>query len=240
MPFQERRTSTRIEIIKYACDLFLTDGFSKTSAAKIAKGLDLSPGNLTFYFPTKEDLLAVLVDELCRFQSELMANEINEGYTSMLAYCLELASIAAICEESAVAKDFYVATYTHEKTLEIVRNNDCERAKQIFSQYCPGWSDSKWRETENIVSGIEYATIMTREENTPLDVQIESTLDAILMLYNVPSQMREEKIKKVLSRDYRKISRTVLEQFRDYVNQTHEEALKKQKEAHPHNRWKNI
>ena len=238
MPFQERRTSTRIEIIKYACDLFLTVGFSKTSASTIAKGLDLSPGNLTFYFPSKEDLLAVLVDELCSFQHKLMAREIDEGYSPMLAYCLELASIAAICEESPVARDFYVATYTHKKTLEIIRQNDEERSKEMFAQFCPDWTDSKWREMENIVSGIEYATIMTSEENTPLEMQIESTLDTILKLYNVPEQIRKEKIQKILSRDYRKVSRIMLDEFKQYVNQIHEEALKKQKESHPHNRWK--
>ena len=229
MPFQKRRTSTRIEIIKYACNLFLTIGYSKTSASKIAKELELSPGNLTFYFPTKEDLLAVLVDELCLFQRELMAKEINEGYSPMLAYCLELASIAAICEENSVARDFYVATYTHEKTLEIIRENDCERAKEMFAEYCPDWNDGQWKEMENIVSGIEYATIMTREENTPLKTQIESTLNTILMLYNVPKELRVTKIEKVLSFDYRTISRSVLEKFKTYVNETNESALKMQK-----------
>lgn len=216
----------------------MTEGYSKTSASKIAKGLRLSPGNLTFYFPSKEDLLAVLVEELCSFQRELMSREIDEGYSPMLAYCLELASMAAICEESSVARDFYVATYTHEKTLEVIRKNDCERAKEMFAEYCPDWTDAKWREMENIVSGIEYATIMTREENTPLETQIESTLDVILMLYNVPKELRKQKIQKILSHDYRKVSRTMLNELKQYVNQTHEEALKKQKEARPHNRWK--
>lgn len=237
MPFQKRRTSTRIEIIKYACNLFLTIGYSQTSASKIAKELKLSPGNLTFYFPSKEDLLAVLVDELCLFQRELMETEVNEGYSPILAYCLELASIAAICEENPVARDFYVATYTHEKTLEIIRENDFERAKKMFAEYCPDWSESKWREMENIVSGIEYATIMTREENTPLETQIESTLDTILMLYNVPKELRQIKIKKVLSFNYRTISRSVLEKFKAYVNETNESALKMQKKERQ-NRFK--
>ena len=237
MPFQERRTSTRSEIIKYACKMFIEEGYSNTSASKIARGLDLSPGNLTFYFPSKEDLLAVLVEELCLFQHELMMKEMNEGYTSLLAYCLELTSIAAICEEDPVARDFHVAVYTHEKTLEIIRNNDFEKTKSVFAPYCPDWTDEKWREMENIVSGIEYATIMTREENTPLELQIESTLDTILMLYNVPVEVRREKIAKVLASDYRTVSRSVLAEFKNYVEQTNEYALQQQKKAHPKTRW---
>ena len=34
----------------------------------VAKALNMSPGNLTFHYPTKEHLLAVLTDMLCHFQ----------------------------------------------------------------------------------------------------------------------------------------------------------------------------
>ena len=91
---------------------------------------------------------------------------------------------------------------------------------------------------ENLVSGIEYGTIMTRETDTPLELQIESTLDAIMTLYNVPSDLRRQKIDKVLAMDYRKISNSMLQQFKHYVEDTHESAFQKQMQSHPHNRWK--
>ena len=194
MPFQERRTSTRIEIIRHACKIIIEEGFSKASASRIAKELDLSPGNITFYFPSKEHLLAV--------------------------------------------RELYIASYTHESTLQIIRDHDLNKTKQVFGEFCPDWSDSKWREMENLVSGIEYGTIMTRESNTPLELQIESTLDAIMALYNVPSNLRRQKIDKVLAMDYRKISNSILEQFKSYVEDTNETAFQKQRQSHPYNRWR--
>lgn len=238
MPFQERRTSTRIEIIRHACKIIIEEGFSKASASRIAKELDLSPGNITFYFPSKEHLLAVLVEELCAFQHQYMVKETNEGYSSLLAYCLEIMSIATICEQNEVARELYIASYTHESTLQIIRDHDLNKTKQVFGEFCPDWSDSKWREMENLVSGIEYGTIMTRESNTPLELQIESTLDAIMALYNVPSNLRRQKIDKVLAMDYRKISNSILEQFKRYVEDTNETAFQKQRQSHPHNRWR--
>ncbi|MBQ2894088.1 MAG: TetR/AcrR family transcriptional regulator [Clostridia bacterium] len=238
MPFQERRTSTRIEIIRYACKLIIEEGFSKTSASRIAKELNLSPGNITFYFPSKEHLLAVLVEELCAFQHQLMVKETNEGYSSLLAYCLEIMSIATICAQNDVARELYIASYTHQSTLQIIREHDLNKTKQVFGEFCPNWSESKWREMENLVSGIEYGTIMTRETDTPLELQIESTLDAIMTLYNVPSDLRRQKIDKVLAMDYRKISNSILQQFKHYVEDTHESAFQKQMQSHPHNRWK--
>ena len=101
----KKRGNTRLEIIRLGAHLFIEEGYSCTTVNKIAKTLDLSPGNVTFYFPTKEHLLAVLVDELFDFQTWLMEYEAREGASSLLSYCLELTSIAAACEDDEVAKD---------------------------------------------------------------------------------------------------------------------------------------
>ena len=216
-------------IVRLAAHLFIEEGYTKTSLSGIAKTLDLSTGNITFYFPTKEHLLSVLVDELFDFQNLVMEKEVAEGKSSLLAYCLELTAMAAVCEESEVARDFYAATYASPHTLALVRENDTEKTRTVFSEYCPLWTDADWVATENVVSGIEYATIMTREENTPLPVQIEKTLDTILYLYGVPREVRKMKIEKVLAMDYRALGHRILVEFRDYIERVNEEDLKKSK-----------
>ena len=56
---------TKLEIITEATKQFLEKGYTNTSANAVAKALGMSQGNLTFHFPTKEHLLAILVDMLC-------------------------------------------------------------------------------------------------------------------------------------------------------------------------------
>ena len=221
-----KRSCTRLEIVRLAAHLFIEEGYSVTTINKIAKTLDLSPGNITFYFPTKEHLLAVLVDELFDYQTLLMEYEAKEGASSLLSYCLELTSIAAACEDDAVAKDFFVSSYSSQMILGRIRENDTEKTKQIFAEYHPEWSDEEWRATENIVSGIEFATIMTCELDTPLYKQIEKALDAILMLYGVPEELRRQKIDKVLALDYRSIGQRILQGFKEYIDKVNEENLK--------------
>lgn len=221
-----KRPNTRLQIIQLAAKLFIEEGYSKTPLSKLAKILDLSPGNITFYFPTKDYLLAVLTDELCDFQTVMMEREVNEGKSSLLAYCLELTSMAAICEEDEVTKDFYTSIYTSTVTLDLVRKNDTEKTKAIFKDYCPDWTEEQWSAAENIVSGIEYATIMTREEDTPLPLQITTGLNAILMIYGVPEELRKVKIEKVLAMDYRALSRHILADFKDYIENINEKNLK--------------
>ena len=220
------RPNTKLEIIKLAAHLFIEEGYSKTTFARVARELDLSTGNITFYFPSKDHLLAVLVDELFEFQKWLMEYEAKEGASSLLSYCLELTSIAAACEDDDVAKDFFASSYKSPLILDLIRENDTEKTKSVFSPFRPEWTDDDWRATENIVSGIEYATIMTSESDTPLDKQVEKALDSIMLLYGVPEDLRRQKIEKVLAMDYRSIGQRILKGFKEYIDKVNEENLK--------------
>ena len=172
-------------------------------------------------------MLAVVVDELFDFQQLVLEKAADEGKSSLLAYCLELATIAAVCEEDEAARDFFLSSYLSELTLELVRENDTEKTKRVFGEYNPDWSDEKWKVTENIVSGIEYATIVTREDKIPLSVQIENALNTVMLIYGVPAEIRKTKIQKVLAMDYRSLSRNLLSEFREYIDNVNEEMLKK-------------
>lgn len=220
------RPNTRLEIIKLAAHLFIEEGYSKTTFARVARELDLSTGNITFYFPSKDHLLAVLVEEMFDFQTWLMEYEAKEGASSLLSYCLELTSIAAACEDDEITRDFFASSYKSPLILDLIRENDTEKTKRVFAEYRPDWTDEDWRSTENIVSGIEYATIMTSEQDTPLDKQVEKALDSIIMLYGVPEELRRAKIAKVLAMDYRNIGQRILKGFKEYIDKVNEENLK--------------
>ena len=217
---------TRLLIIREAARMFVEEGYSKSSISRIAANLDLSLGNITFYFKTKEHLLAVLVDEMLDYQRMMMEEATEEGKSSLLAYCLELTAMTAACEGSELARDFYASSYTSPLTLALVRETDTAKVKEIFAEFCPDFTEEQWTVTENIVSGIEYATIMTREEDVALALQIEKTLDTILYLFGVPPTVREAKIAKVLSMDYRALGERLLTGFPAYVMKINEENLK--------------
>ncbi|MBE6590162.1 MAG: hypothetical protein E7643_08285 [Ruminococcaceae bacterium] len=80
-------------------------------------------------------------------------------------YCLELSTLVAIAEEFSEMNDFIAAAYSHPMTLELIRANDVEKVKQVFTEYTNGWDDERYTEMEAIVSGIEYATIMKTEHS---------------------------------------------------------------------------
>ena len=206
--------------------LFLESGYSVTTPRRICSELDISTGNLTYYFPTKEHLLAVLVDILCRYQTEMLQDAAGEDpEASLLGVCLELATMASVSESNRIIYDMLRAAYCSPMSLEIIRRHDAERAKQIFRQYCPDWGEQEFAEAEILVSGMEYATLTVTDNGVPLDARIKGALKQILMIYHVPEPVRNSLIEKTLETDYRSLGTRVLEQFKEFVERNSEQAL---------------
>lgn len=216
---------TKLEIVRVASRMFLEYGYASTTIKAISKELEMSTGNLTFYFPSKEHLLAELTEMLCAFQWALMSQETDEGGSSLMARCLELAAMAAMCEENRIAKEFYLATYTSPATLPIIRKNNSKRAQEIFRDDLPTWTERNFREAEILVSGIEYGLLMTTEDSPPLEPRITGALNLIMQLYHVPEQTRKMKIDQVLAMDYRRIGRRIFKEFVAFVEHSSEQAM---------------
>lgn len=216
---------TKLEIVQEATKQFLEKGYSTTTISAISKELNMSSGNLTFHFATKEHLLAQLVDLLCDFQWKLIEEESDEGNSSIMAICLELTSMASACESDPVIKDFFISAYTSPMCLEIIRRNDAERSKKVFRDYCPDWTDEQFAEAQILCFGIEYATLMTANDPVSLETRISGALNNILGIYGIPEEIRQTKIKKVFARDCRSLSKRVLGEFREYVEQANEQAF---------------
>ena len=221
----DRKELTRSEIVRVAANCFLNDGYTKTTVNSMCKKLNMRPGNMTFHFPTKEHMLAELVEMLCKYQWKMMEDEATDGHSSITAFCLELLTIASACEQDEIAKDFFLSAYQSEMCMEHIRKNDTVRAKEVFKEYCPDWTDEYFAEAESLVSGIEYSTFLTTSDSAPLDVRVAGALRTILSIYNVPKAKRDEKIKKVLSMNYQKLGLNTLRKFREYVDKTTEQAI---------------
>lgn len=218
--------TTKLEIIQKATEHFLEKGYSATPPKLICDELDISTGNLTYYFPTKEHLLAVLVQMLCDFQGKLMQEMVEEeGATSLMALCLELATMTAANDSDPAIHDFFISAYSSRMCLKLIRKSDCARAKVIFSEFCPNWTDTQYAEAESLVSGIEFATLMTTSDSAPLEMRITGALNYILAIYNVPENIRKTKIQKVLAMDYRRLGQQVMEHFKQFVIQTNTETI---------------
>ena len=210
--------TTKLQIIRESTKMMIEKGYTETTFRAIAAALDINPGLITFYFPTKENLLAIVVDKLCDFQWRLMYSLADDGVDPLLALSLELMAMAAISEEEASAKDFFVSAYQSSVCLELIQQNDTLRAKQIFTKYNPTWTDEDFRCAEALVSGIEYATLNTNSNSAELETRIKSALKTIFSIYNVPDSEIIEKLDIVSRMDYRSVGRRIFKEFKEYID----------------------
>ena len=225
MARKPRRCMTRLEIIQLASRKFLEEGYDATTVSAMAKELEISPGNLTFHFPTKEHLLAELVDLMCRFQWKWMEEAADEGIGSLMAICLELSAMAGISAEDRIIREFFLSAYTSPMCLRIIRANDTERAKKVYAEYCADWTKEQFAEAEILCSGIEYATLMLVGEPVSLEMRLSGALNTIMGIFGVPEEIRQTRIRKVLTVDHKSLGQQVLTEFREFVEQANEQAV---------------
>ena len=72
---KHKAISTKLEIVKTATRLIWEKGYTAMSTRTVAAELDISVGNITYYYPSKDDLLSILVSSLCKFQRKLIEDE---------------------------------------------------------------------------------------------------------------------------------------------------------------------
>jgi AcrR family transcriptional regulator len=73
--------ATRERIIEAADRLIYEDGFEPTSIADIASAVQIARGNLTFHFPTKDDVLDAVIDRRMERTRGLLESWEKQGGT---------------------------------------------------------------------------------------------------------------------------------------------------------------
>jgi len=212
------KRNTKYEILQCATRLFIEKGYTSTYVTSIASELGISTGNLTFHFPTKEHILAELIKELLILPRREEESAIRGGHALLTGYLLELAMFASVCCDNPNIKDLLVSAYTRPMSLQVIREADTKRAMEIFGKYCPGWKETDYVQTENVVSGMEYAMFMT--ENTDLltfEQRIYGSMDAIMKVYEIPKDIRDSLLTKIMKLDYSSMGNQVFDEFCNYI-----------------------
>lgn len=217
---RNKKKNTKYEILQFATKLFIEKGYSSTYTTSIANELGISPGNLTFHFPTKEHILAELIKELCMLPKREEERVTKGEHALLVGYLLELVMIASVGQENQNIKDLIVSAYTHPMSFGIIRESDTKRAAEVFGKYCPEWTETDYIQTENVVSGIEYALLMTENtEKISFEQRVISSLNAIMKVYDIPEDIRKSVIEEIMAMDYCNMGKHVFEEFCNYVEE---------------------
>ena len=95
-----------------------------------------------------------------------------------------------------------------------------------FATGMGGWSDEQFAMAQVLVSGIEFATLMTAGDPLPLETRISGAIRTILGIYGIPEDVCRTKLEKVFAMDYRNIGKKAFMDFRKFVEQSNEKAFR--------------
>ena len=227
-----RKTNiTKLEILEVATRMFLEKGFTNTSAKAISNELNISTGNLTFHYPTKENILLELTKEITSFHKQAIEKVQRDGCDDLFAYCWEVTSQITLCEENPQMNDIYLAIYSHPATMLFVKDWTAEKNFEILGKRLSDWSLERFRVAENVTCCIERSALTEPcTESYTLEDKIRLTLTCLLKIYDIGKDDRERVIGEILKTDYRKTGRDLLVQFTKYIEkhnqQIIEEAIK--------------
>ncbi len=211
--------------MQVAMRMFLEKGFTNTSAKAISNELNISTGNLTFYFPTKEHILLELTKEITQFHTKCI-DKVEKNNDDLFSYCWEVAAQIILCEENENAKDIYLAIYSHPLTLHFVKDWTAEKNQKILGDRLKDWTYERFRRVENVTCCIERSALTEPcTETYTIEDKIRLILTCLLKIYDISFEEREQVIKKIFETDYHKIGHDLLKQLTKYVENQNKQAL---------------
>lgn len=208
----QRMEQTRAQVLRYAVELFLEQGYQETTLDQIAERIDRTKGAVLRAYPDKESILYALVTHMFRVQFSTARSLLGEKADPLLVYCVETAMQLHICELGEPLRDLYTSAYTLPTTSDFIYRSTAQELRLIFGKYLPNAAESDFYELD-LVSGGVMRGLMARKCDMYFTIEKKITLflQCALKIYDVPAQEREAVIPQVLAMDLGAMARSTVE-----------------------------
>ena len=208
----QRMEQIRAQVLRYAVELFLEQGYQETTLDQIAERIDRTKGAVLRAYPDKESILYALVTHMFRVQFSTARSLLGEKADPLLVYCVETAMQLHICELGEPLRDLYTSAYTLPTTSDFIYRSTAQELRLIFGKYLPDAAESDFYELD-LVSGGVMRGLMARKCDMYFTIEKKITLflQCALKIYDVPAQERETVIPQVLAMDLAAMARSTVE-----------------------------
>ena len=171
----QRMEQTRAQVLRYAVELFLEQGYQETTLDQIAQRIDRTKGAVLRAYPDKESILYALVTHMFRVQFSTARSLLGEKTDPLLVYCVETAMQLHICELGEPLRDLYTSAYTLPTTSDFIYRSTAQELRLIFGKYLPDAAQSDFYELD-LVSGGVMRGLMARKCDMYFTIEKKITL----------------------------------------------------------------
>lgn len=194
----EHRKEVQTKILSAAMNLFLTQGFSKTTVKQIIQDAGVTNGTLFHFFPTKEDILMHWVKEVVHLYADL-ADSLVKKDDPYLQFALEIGlQLRAVVTQEAIG-DLYLEAYNSRRISKMIVEEAARRNQSLFQKNRGEFTAGDFHFRTLAVKGILHAFIHdlahdNKKENLS---KIDSMIEIMLAVFNLSEEEIHQTMKKM-------------------------------------------
>lgn len=211
---QRKGIARRNKMLHVAIQLFLQNGYEKTTTASIVKGAGMTPSSFFAAFENKEALLLILVKVMFNKQFESVGQFSGVSEDPVLLYSVETALQIYIAELSEPLRDIYVMAYSLPSTSEYIYANMAPRLQKLFSQYLPEAELKDFYEMDIASAGIMRAYMAKKcDLYFTIENKLTRFLQSSLTIYSVPKQVQSQITDCILKMDLQAYAEQIIQKM---------------------------
>lgn len=134
---QPKGIARRNKMLRAAIQLFLFQGYEKTTTASIARSAGFTPSSFFAAFENKEALLLTLTKRMFADQFTLTEEAFASRNDPLLLYGVETALQLHIAELNPALRELYVTAYSLPSTSEFIYRSMTENCLSFLAPICP-------------------------------------------------------------------------------------------------------
>ncbi len=149
-------------ILNKAGELFLEYGYKKTSIRQIAKELNISPGLVGYYYPSKRDIAVELFSKQLRWFSELVKKYVSEDDPVLRSAVLIKLQITIL--SSPMFCKFYHDALRDDIILSVICDSGYETYLAVSKKYALSYPESHYTACNLLAASVERTLVLYSDQ----------------------------------------------------------------------------
>jgi AcrR family transcriptional regulator len=186
-------------IIDVTRELFLSQGYRKTTIRQIIDKVGINTGSLYHYFKDKEDIFLHITRQTYN-DFITYVDSMTEGDDVSVKYALTRALEFKLVEDYDRIAELYLEAYSSWRIGGMVQPINMKRNKDFFHQYNPDFTEEDYHNRTLAMRGMRLIFISERVHSGPgkFDSWCPFLIETALNVFNVPKQNIDNAIAKAM------------------------------------------
>ncbi|MCB9482098.1 MAG: TetR/AcrR family transcriptional regulator [Desulfobacteraceae bacterium] len=196
----EKSRDIRNTILDVTRELFLSQGYKKTTIRQIIEKAGIKTGSLYHFFKDKEDIFLNIVREAYFDFIEYSDTITSEKENSVLKYAVTRAlELKAVYRYKRIA-ELYLEAYSSWRITEMVLPINIERNRLFFEKYNKEFNEDDYTNITLALRGIRLIHFSERinSKKTDFEPKCRFLISTALKMFNVPEKEIIETIEKTI------------------------------------------